>query len=77
LNLHLGKVEVGNNGQPFAIRGEVDNDLERNRDSAKPVKVSVRLGSHDAVNARTIVIWNDFEGDSGEEIALFAVKVWV
>lgn len=79
LNLRLGKPdEVGNNDHPFALSGVTDSDLERCQDSARSAKVSVRSGSHDAVNVRMIVIWSDFvEGDSGEEIVLFAARVWV
>jgi hypothetical protein len=78
LNLRLGRIdEVGNNG-PSAALGEIDNGLEWYQDFVRTAKVSVGSSSRDAVNARVIVIWNDFvEEDNGEEIVHFVVRAHV
>lgn len=78
-NPRLGRVdEAGNSDHSFALPGETDNDLDWDPDFLRPVKVSERLGSHDAVIAGAIVIQNDFvEGADGEEeFVLFVVKLW-
>lgn len=78
LNRRLGKVdEVGHSGHLFVLQVEIDNGLERNQDFARSVKVSVRLGFHDAVNVWTIAIWNDFaeKGNDEKGTVLFVVKM--
>jgi len=63
LNLHLAKMNgVGSNGRTVALLEGVGNDLGRCQDSASSAEVFVSSGSRDVVNARVIVIWNDFVG---------------